>query len=114
MCFGHLAQHAIKALHLIPRNCVSLDQGVTDDIFDYHREDLPLPETYQRLSIGKSIFGNRYGQTLIKKTTNILVDTLSDSRACIQMSPNIIKIMYLTLSVTASGVERANFLLMFY
>ena len=49
--FGHLMQHAIQALYLIPSNCAAADV-----VLDYCREDLPSPDTFhQEIKIWQAV-----------------------------------------------------------
>ena len=100
--FGDLAQQAIRALSLIPSNI-----GQQDEIssLDYYRDDMPSPDTLrQEVVMWRAMWKSQQ----MKATT--LAGTISDSRACATMYPNITTIINLLLltSVTSSGVERAN------
>ena len=98
-CFGDLAQQAIRALSPIPSNI-----GQQEEL-DYYRDDLPSPDTLRQEVV---TWRTMWKSQQMKPAT--LAGTISDSRACATMYPNITTIINLLLltSVTSSGVERAN------
>lgn len=94
-----------QALSLIPSGIDNIGTETVEDILEYFKEDLPSPATFtQEFQLWKVLW-----QRQTDKPIDIS-STLSDSRCCSLMFPNITKILYLLMltSVTSSSVERAN------
>ena len=105
MRFNSLSQKALNAMALIPAHLHLANSKVVSDLFTFIKDDLPLPSTFdQELNLWR-----RQWNTQVEKPKD-LSDTLTDSRVCTLMYPNITKILHLLLltSVTSSTVERAN------
>ena len=69
---------------LIPAHLHLANSEVVSDLFTFFKDDLPLPTTFdQELNLWR-----RQWNTKVEKTKD-LSDTLTDSRVCTLMSPNI-------------------------
>ena len=104
---GSLATQAVRAVKLIPSNVVNevnLNDATFNDIFNFYRGDMPSPSSFfQELNLWQRLWTNA-----VEKPDTIET-TLSNSKTCTVMYPNITKVLYLLLltSVTSSSVERA-------
>jgi hypothetical protein len=100
MRFNNLSQKALIPAHLHLAN-----SEVVSDLFTFFKDVLPLPSIFdQELNLWR-----RQWNTKVEKTKD-LSDTLTDSRVCTLMYPNITKILHLLLltSDMSSTVERIN------
>ena len=87
MRFGQLSRQAIQALNLIPSHTTIIDQPTIDAIIDYYRDDLPHSDTFaQELKLWLHMWSS------VGEKPNSLQDTLSHSKACPAIFPNITKL----------------------
>ena len=107
---GSLATQGVRAVKLIPANIVNevnLNDATFNVLFNFYRDDMPSPSSFfQELNLWQRLWTNA-----VEKPDTIET-TLSNSKTCTVMYPNITKVLYLLLltSVTSSSVEKGQFL----
>lgn len=105
MRFNTLSKAALRGIYLLPNNVNKITEETTSSLIDFYDTDLPSPSTFpQEVELWKRLW---YGQ---EDVPNTISSTLSDSRTCCTLFPNITKVLHLLqlTAVSSSGVERGN------
>lgn len=103
--FGEQTKSMIRALSLLPPNVNKLTEEAEMEVFEYYKDDMPSSDSYrQELKIWKALWINQ------EQKPDTLTSTITDSRSCSTLFPNITTILNLLslTSVTSSSTERAN------